>query len=468
MNSGKKNVSFDYNAFGNRIAKHVFDDDWNLEKSTYYIVDAQGNQLSMCEHTVDSNQVNFTLAERNIYGASRLGRTNLAVNMYSSTQEAPISEVLGYKNYELSNHLGNVLTVINDIKIPLSDDNETVSEYQAGIVSISDYSPFGVQLDGRTLSAEGYRYGFNGYEGDPEVKGQGNSYTTEYRQYDSRIGRWLSLDPLMDKYPDISPYASYANNPIFFIDVDGDSIGIYTIDKNGNFTHVKTVDSEYDYDMIYKAEDWANKDYSNGEGIWDRSILSNLSNPKNQEMVPCGGGPGCMGIKKSDGSYAALTPLNKTNGDANEIYKLFFWLGENVDNHEFIVYQGLVGGITETRIATFASEYGESRSPGLQTVGFELSQVIMSIHNHPEKVWRRNGNKSEVHSMGVEGDGTATGDWAVAISYYYKSGNRDPFPMYVFFQNSRNLYHVPAAGGPVLKGKINNHTQFNYRGKKRK
>jgi RHS repeat-associated protein len=217
--SGKKNVSFDYNAFGNRIAKHVFDDNWNLEKSTYYILDAQGNQLSMYEHTVDSNQVNFTLAERNIYGASRLGRTNLAVNMYSSTPEAPISEVLGYKNYELSNHLSNVLTVINDIKIPLSDDNQTVSEYQAGIVSISDYSPFGVQLDGRTLSAEGYRYGFQGYERDNEPKGQGNSYTTEFRQYDPRLGRWLSFDPIFKEHE--SPYSCFANNPIWFVDPNG-------------------------------------------------------------------------------------------------------------------------------------------------------------------------------------------------------------------------------------------------------
>jgi RHS repeat-associated protein len=219
--SGKKNVSFDYNAFGNRIAKHVFDDDWNLEKSTYYILDAQGNQLSMYEHTVDSNQVNFTLAERNIYGSSRLGRTNLAVNMYSSTPEAPISEVLGYKNYELSNHLGNVLTVINDIKIPLSDDNETVSEYQAGIVSISDYSPFGVQLDGRTVSASSYRYGFQGQEKDDEVKGEGNSVNYKYRMHDPRVGRFFAVDPLFRKFPYWSPFAFSGNQVIHTVELEG-------------------------------------------------------------------------------------------------------------------------------------------------------------------------------------------------------------------------------------------------------
>jgi RHS repeat-associated protein len=56
---------------------------------------------------------------------------------------------------------------------------------------------------------------------DNEVKGNGNSYTTEFRQYDPRVGRWLSLDPLMDMFPDISPYVAFDNNPVFFIDPYG-------------------------------------------------------------------------------------------------------------------------------------------------------------------------------------------------------------------------------------------------------
>ena len=68
------------------------------------------------------------------------------------------------------------------------------------------------------IYAEGYRRGFNGMEGDSEFKGQGNSYTTEFRQYDARMGRWLSLDPLMDKFPWQSPYCAMDNNPINLVD----------------------------------------------------------------------------------------------------------------------------------------------------------------------------------------------------------------------------------------------------------
>ncbi|MBI3220470.1 MAG: hypothetical protein HYZ44_13235, partial [Bacteroidetes bacterium] len=46
-----------------------------------------------------------------------------------------------------------------------------------------------------------YTFGYNGMEKDPETKGDGNSYTTEFRQYDPRLGRWASLDPLMKQFP---------------------------------------------------------------------------------------------------------------------------------------------------------------------------------------------------------------------------------------------------------------------------
>jgi len=35
----------------------------------------------------------------------------------------------------------------------------------------------------------GYRYGFNGQEKSDEIKGEGNSYTALFWEYDPRIGR---------------------------------------------------------------------------------------------------------------------------------------------------------------------------------------------------------------------------------------------------------------------------------------
>lgn len=73
--------------------------------------------------------------------------------------------------------------------------------------------------------SEGYRFGFNGKEKDDEVKGSANSLDFGARIHDPRIGRFLSLDPSMDEFPFMSPYCFAGNNPIAYIDVNGEAPG---------------------------------------------------------------------------------------------------------------------------------------------------------------------------------------------------------------------------------------------------
>ena len=79
----------------------------------------------------------------------------------------------------------------------------------------------------RKSCAGEYRYGFNGMEKDDEVKGSGNSYDFGARMYDSRIGRWLSVDNYAKKYPYLSGYCYSANRPTYFVDYDGNDFGVY-------------------------------------------------------------------------------------------------------------------------------------------------------------------------------------------------------------------------------------------------
>ncbi len=81
--------------------------------------------------------------------------------------------------------------------------------------------PFGMLMPERSVGSANYRYLFNGMEVDNEVSGNGNSYTTEFRQYDPRLGRWKSLDPLMHQFPWMSPYVAFDNNPIYYTDPFG-------------------------------------------------------------------------------------------------------------------------------------------------------------------------------------------------------------------------------------------------------
>jgi len=66
-----------------------------------------------------------------------------------------------------------------------------------------------------------YRFGFNGQEKVNEIAGMGNHLDFGARIYDSRVSRFLSLDPLMKKFPSESNYIFAGNSPIYLVDKDG-------------------------------------------------------------------------------------------------------------------------------------------------------------------------------------------------------------------------------------------------------
>jgi RHS repeat-associated protein len=136
---------------------------------------------------------------------------------------------------EITNNNNNQTFEIDNITLT-QDGIAGVSYYTAQLVSAQDYYPFGTTLPGRTFQDDrfsGYRFTFNGKENDSETYGDGNAYDFGARIYDSRLGRWLSLDPLFSIYPDLSPYCFVGNRPLMAIDPDGKYI--YYVNSNGEF-----------------------------------------------------------------------------------------------------------------------------------------------------------------------------------------------------------------------------------------
>src|SRR5690554_884156 len=221
-------ISFDYDAMGNRIAKHVTKSGHTA--STYYFLDAQGNQMAMYQHkNEEENGIsnnNLYLSERNLYGSRRIGQEQIGeiiassdlnlVNINTATQN-----IIGDKYFEMSNHLGNVLEVVSDRKLPVNDGNGNIDYFLADVVSYSDYYPYGMQMPGRNGSTGDYRYGFQGQEKDDEVKGEGNSINYSFRMHDPRVGRFLSIDPKFKKFPYYSPYQFSSNSVIVAIELEG-------------------------------------------------------------------------------------------------------------------------------------------------------------------------------------------------------------------------------------------------------
>ena len=217
-------IKYTYDASGNRISKIVLTTTPSVTgDSTYYVRDASGNVMSVYNK---KNTLDLYQTELHLYGSSRLGIYNTNMNVQNCTIiTSPITIFTrGKKFFELSNHLGNVLSTISDKIVTHSTDGTAIDYYNAEVVTASDYYPFGMQIPGRkyqAVTASKYRYGFNGKENDNEVKGDGNALDFGARVLDPRLGRWLSKDPLAEKYPNASPYNFALNNPIAAIDPDG-------------------------------------------------------------------------------------------------------------------------------------------------------------------------------------------------------------------------------------------------------
>ena len=85
------------------------------------------------------------------------------------------------------------------------------------------YYPYGGTLTHSTNQGV-QKYKYNGKEFDRTHGLDWYDYCA--RQYDPASGRFMSMDPLCEKYYNISPYSYCAGNPIRYVDPDGRRIQI--------------------------------------------------------------------------------------------------------------------------------------------------------------------------------------------------------------------------------------------------
>jgi RHS repeat-associated protein len=95
-------------------------------------------------------------------------------------------------------------------------DDVKVTHQRSTIVAGADYYPFGLVMEDREITREDYRYGYQGQFSEEDSETGWNAF--ELRMYDSRLGRWLNVDPY-GQFP--SPYLGMGNDPVMSIDPDG-------------------------------------------------------------------------------------------------------------------------------------------------------------------------------------------------------------------------------------------------------
>ncbi|MBK9993713.1 MAG: hypothetical protein IPP01_06965 [Saprospiraceae bacterium] len=208
--SNLENLTFKYDALGSRVIK--INSNAKENKYKFLVNDINGNNAAT--YTLSNDSIVLSLVP--IYSGSRIGYNLMNKKIISSTTNNKWEQLRGAKVYELKNQISDANIQVSDRK--LIDGTNYINDIRSAV----EYYPFGMTMPGRDSSGLTLDYGYQGMVKDNEIKGKGNSYSTEYRQYDPRVGNWNTADPKEFLFENITPYNFVFNNPIVGTDPKGD------------------------------------------------------------------------------------------------------------------------------------------------------------------------------------------------------------------------------------------------------
>jgi len=119
-------------------------------------------------------------------------------------------------HYYLKDHLGS---------------NRVVMSASGTPEQINHYYPYGGLMGESQNITSSQRYKYNGKELDRTHDLDWYNYGA--RMYDAALARWTTVDPLAEKYPDVSPYVYCHDNPMNAVDPDGRDVLIWYKDRFG-------------------------------------------------------------------------------------------------------------------------------------------------------------------------------------------------------------------------------------------
>jgi len=211
-NGSSASGSFGYDANGNMTSDGLrgltvtYFDELNLPKQYYknstnkvdYTYDAGGNKWSKAA-TV-SGTASTTLYDGTfIYENGTLKKVLTSEGYYDPSA--------GLYYYYLKDHLGNTRLTFHYSGTTAVVDQEV------------EYYPFGSLFTENNLDKNKYLY--NGKELNDEFF---ENYDYGARFYDADLGRWHVIDLKADKFNQFSPYSYCLNNPLAYVDPDGEDV----------------------------------------------------------------------------------------------------------------------------------------------------------------------------------------------------------------------------------------------------
>ena len=108
----------------------------------------------------------------------------------------------------------------NNIRLEFKQD----ANGEATITQENHYYPFGMRFSGEVFANNDNDFRYNGKELQDDFGLDWYDYGARF--YDAQLGRWHVVDPQAERYNSISPYVYVANNPLLFIDPNGEEIDV--------------------------------------------------------------------------------------------------------------------------------------------------------------------------------------------------------------------------------------------------
>ena len=260
-----------------------------------------------------------------------------------------------------------------------------------------------------------YRFAFNGQEKDDEVSGAGNTMTAEFWQYDIRLGRRWNRDPKPN--PSVSDYACFANNPIWFTDILGDSS---VVNNKGGIVHYDPKDK--DKRVFAQLDGKLNLIGTLGGKIDANKIYTNLLKENNEEAEDIYSPWTFKDNVKTKGKWDYKKDKNSIFGLGNDGKTKFLFKGnemesQDIGNHHFGAVAKAYGLFpSEEFILKQAGEYqiksGTSKKEWQPKITITKDQYI----EHGMKI-----KVTEVVKLPPYGDDPRDRKWIKSGFQYYKN-----------------------------------------------
>ncbi len=242
--------------------------------------------------------------ERNAAGKLSLDAALTTDGRITAQKEASTGAITGYTvHHHITDHLGSVRAVV---------------DVAGNILETSDFLPYGTRWSqtggssSATITDATSRWRYSGKEEQAAALNPALPLI-DYgaRMYDPAIARWMSVDPLAEKYYPMGGYGYCAGSPICIVDPQGDTVKVYTETKGFGHAWISVREGDEMVVYSYGRYDGTTKGsrVSNGPGV-----LLKLSGAEAIEYNE----------KKSDSGYYSFTIPDVSDESVSDIMNSLF------------------------------------------------------------------------------------------------------------------------------------------------